>query len=316
MSPDHCQASFSHVSWPNSPGRGMTWNFQRNSPVLAFEPHDVARDVLDPSLAVAGLVPHEHHDHAVHHNRRPRAGDHTELPRDPVIGVVRSFVPALPRAPALQQLRYQVDDPGLREIIERYGRTPALQRPARLCVERPKEEGGGRDIDHSAAVHLTIGDPFPVGPPRRAQIPDGLRLAKDPERLARSGVDRHHLPARSGHRVEHSVDVDRGGPGKVVDVGAEIIAPPDPLLLEVREVSGVDLVQHRSGPGVPGIAAKIAPLAVLGPWQALSECGRRRRHEDGEGEAETTHESLLSGRVKLSFHDLHCSIPHLDRAEW
>ena len=34
------------------------------------DPHDVARDVLDPGLAIAGLVAHEHHDHPVHHDRR------------------------------------------------------------------------------------------------------------------------------------------------------------------------------------------------------------------------------------------------------
>ena len=65
------------------------------------KPHDVARDVLDPGLAVAGLMAHEHHDHPIHHDRRRRRGDHAELPRDSVVSVVRSFVPALPLAPAI-----------------------------------------------------------------------------------------------------------------------------------------------------------------------------------------------------------------------
>ena len=38
MSPDQRQASFSQVSWPNSPGRGMTWNFQSTAPVRASMP--------------------------------------------------------------------------------------------------------------------------------------------------------------------------------------------------------------------------------------------------------------------------------------
>ena len=37
-SPVYCQASFSQVSWPNSPGRGMTWNFHLCSPVRASKP--------------------------------------------------------------------------------------------------------------------------------------------------------------------------------------------------------------------------------------------------------------------------------------
>ena len=212
---------------------------------------------------------------------------------------VRSFVPALPLAPALQEVRHHIADTGLGETVERYGLAPALQGPARLGIERPKEEGGASEIDHTAAVHLPVGDPFSVGPPGRAQKPDRLRLAKDPERLARFRVDRHHLPARSDHRVEYSVDVDRCGPGKVIDVGAEVIAPPNPLLVEVLEVGGVDLGQGR-GAGVPGIAAQITPLAVLGPWQALSEGGRCRHHQECERKAEAKHESLRWEGSKLN----------------
>ena len=35
MSPVHFQASFSHVSCPTSPERGMTWNFHLKAPVRA-----------------------------------------------------------------------------------------------------------------------------------------------------------------------------------------------------------------------------------------------------------------------------------------
>ena len=34
-SPVRRQASFFQVSWPNSPGRGMTWNFHSGLPVRA-----------------------------------------------------------------------------------------------------------------------------------------------------------------------------------------------------------------------------------------------------------------------------------------
>ena len=116
---------------------------------------------------------------------------------------------------------------------------------------------------------------------------DGLRLAKGPERLACGGIDRDHLPPRCGDGVEHAVDVDRGGPRKVVEVGSEIIAPPDPGHFEVSEVAAIDLVQGR-GAGVPGITAEIAPLAVVGAGQALRERGGRGQHHDDGSQA--THE--------------------------
>ncbi len=99
-------------------------------------------------------------------------------------------------------MRYQINDSGLLEIIERHRRSPALQGPARLGVERPEKEGGRGDIDHAPAIDLAVGDTFAVGPPWRAQEPGGLRLAKHPNRLAGGGVDRHHCPAGGGHRVE------------------------------------------------------------------------------------------------------------------
>ena len=76
-------------------------------------------------------------------------------------------------------------------------------------------------------------------------MPDGLGLSEGPDRFACGRIDRHHLSPRCGHRVEHPIDVDRSGPGKVVDVGAEVIAPPNSRHLEVSEVAGVDLVQRR-----------------------------------------------------------------------
>ena len=63
MSPDHRQASFSHVSWPNSPGRGDDVELPEMLSGSAVVAHDVARDVLDPGLVVAGLVADKHHDH-------------------------------------------------------------------------------------------------------------------------------------------------------------------------------------------------------------------------------------------------------------
>ena len=206
------------------------------------ESHDVARHVLDPGLAVAGLVPHQHDHHAVDDNGRRRSGDHAELSRDAVIGVVaRSTV--LPSSPVRHERWYQVEAPRIRKAIQRHRRPPVLEWSAGLGVERPQEERRTRDENHPAAVHLGVGDAFPVGLPGRAEMPDRLGLAKRPERLAGGELNRHHLSPRRGHSVEHAIDVDRGRPVEVIDIGTEIVAPPEPRHFEVTEVVAVDLVQ-------------------------------------------------------------------------
>ena len=95
-------------------------------------------------------------------------------------------------------------------------------------------------------------------------MPNSLRLPEGPKRLARSGIDGHHLPAGTRNRVEDTVSVDRPGPEEVVGGGAKVVAPPDPRGLQVPEVVGADLVQGRVA-SVPRIAAQITPLTVLGP---------------------------------------------------
>ena len=42
---------------------------------------------------------------------------------------------------------------------------------------------------------------------------------------------------------------------------AEVVAPPNPLDLEVLEVAGIDLIQGRVA-GAPGVAALVAPLSL------------------------------------------------------
>ena len=48
-------ASFSQVSWPTSPGRGITWNFHMNFPVSRVVGEDVAGHVLLARLVIALL---------------------------------------------------------------------------------------------------------------------------------------------------------------------------------------------------------------------------------------------------------------------
>ena len=83
--------------------------------------HDVARDVLDPGLVIAGLVADEHDDHSVHDDWGRGGGDHAELPGNPMIGVIGP-VPVQPGLPVPHEVGYQIDDPGLGEVLQRYGR--------------------------------------------------------------------------------------------------------------------------------------------------------------------------------------------------
>ena len=244
------------------------------------EAHDVAGNVLDAGLPVAGLVADEHDDHPVDHDGRGGAGDHAQLAGDAVARVVAGRA-VQPAPPVLDERRNQVEAAGLRKAVERDRTAPVLQRAAGLGVERPEEEGGAGDEDHPAAVHLGVGHPLAVGLPGRAQVPDALGLAEGPERLARGRIDRHHLPPRRGHRVDDAVDVDRRGAVEVVDVGPEVVAPPDPGHLQIGEVVAVDLVQRRRA-GVPRVAAEVAPLAVLGAGQALRRRGGGGQQHEGE----------------------------------
>ena len=246
------------------------------------EAHDVAGDVLDARLPVARLVADEHHDHPVDHDGRRRARDHAQLAGDAVSRVVAGGA-VQPASPVLDERRDQVEAPGLRKAVERDRAAPVLQRAAGLGVERPEEERGTGDEDHPAAVDLRIGDALAVGLPGRAQVPHRLGLAEGPERLAGSRIDSHHLPAGRGHGVDDAVDVDRRGAVEVVDVGPEVVAPPDPGDLQVGEVVAVDLVQGRRA-GVPGVAAEIAPLAVLGAGQALRRRGGGGQQQGSHGD--------------------------------
>ena len=206
-----------------------------------------------------------------------------------------------PAPPVLDERRDQVEATTLRKAVERDRAAPVLQGVAGLGVERPEEEGGAGDEDHAAAFHLGVGDPLAVGLPGRAQVPDRLRLAEGPQRLAGARIDCHDLPPRRGHGVDDAGHVDRRGTVEVVDVGPEVVAPPDPGDLQIGEVVAVDLVEGRRA-GVAGVAAEVTPLAVLGAGQPLRRrgCGCQQRHGEGDDEEEClrSEESTHDGSIQ------------------
>ena len=240
---------------------------------------DVARHVLDAGLVVALLGRVADHHHAVHHDRRRRAGDVAQLARDAEVGIVGA-VPALPGSPVGDQVRQHVDHTGLRETGERHRAAPVLQRPARLRVERVEEEGRTDDVDDPAAVHLGVGHTLPVAVAHPAVEAGGVRLAVGPERLAGGRIDRHHVAALAGNRIEDAVDVDRSRARHAEHARAVVVATPDPRHLEVLEVVGGDLIQARVA-GVPGVAADVAPFAGRRFIPLRAGRGRHQQHNAG-----------------------------------
>ena len=238
----------------------MTWNFHLCSPVRASVAQDVARHVLDAGLVVALLGRVADHHHAVDHDRRRRAGDVAELARDTEVRVVGP-VPALPGAPVGDQVRQDVDDPGLREAGQRHGVAPVRQRPAGPGVERVEEEGGADDVDDAAAVHLGVGHALAVALAHPA-VEAGGCAARGRSRASRRWPDRwrRRYGARRrrcrGCRRRRS-GVERETPSAFRPV---VVAAPDPRDLEVLEVVRGDLIETRVA-GVPGVAADVAPLA-------------------------------------------------------
>ena len=58
-----------------------------------------------------------------------------------MVGVVR-LGPVQPGLPIRDEVGYQIDDAGLRELLQRNRCAPVFQWPPRLGVERPQEVGG------------------------------------------------------------------------------------------------------------------------------------------------------------------------------
>src|SRR5690606_10455917 len=73
-----------------------------------------------------------------------------------------------------------------------------------------------------------------------------------------------------------------------VDLGAEVVAAPDPRDLELREVARVDLVERRVA-RAGRVGAPVAPFAV---WVAVSRRlrGARPVHGESQGQGEGTDE--------------------------
>ena len=208
---------------------------------------DVARDVLLAGLVVALLGGVADDDHAVHHDRRGRAGDVALLERDAHVVVV-----------LVAQVVEQVHGPGLGEALDVHRASEALDGLAGLGVERVQEERGRDHVDDVAAVDVGVGDALAVVLPHRVLPAEGFGLDPVPEHFAGGGIGGDHVALLAGDADQLAVDVDR----RRARVNYRIRgAVPDPVHLELVEVAGVDLREFGVALAA-GVSADVGPVAL------------------------------------------------------
>ena len=123
---------------------------------------------------------------------------------------------------------------------------------------------------------------------RRGRIGDVADRIRDPVvgvvRMPQRGrrIERRDRTTLPGDGEEPAVRIDRCRAKDIVGRRPEVVAPPEPGLLKVVEVLGVDLVEGRVA-RAPGVGAPVAPLAEGGA--AVLGVGRTRDRKGGdEGE--------------------------------
>ena len=251
----------------------MRWNFPERRSRSGVVAHDVARDVLNPRLVVAGLVADEDHDHSVHDDRGRRGGDHAQLPRNPMVRVVGP-VPVQPGLPVPHEVGYQIDDPGLGEILQRYPRAPVVQGSPRPGVQSPEEVRGRRDVDHAPSVNLRVGQALSEVGPRRAQVSHRLRLPERPERFA-SGAVRSRPPGAADRPPYTARRLRRPVLTGPCTRRPTRSCPPRQIQATCRseKLEALIWLSAGAGPGVPGVPTQVTPFPVL---EARRLCGAVR----------------------------------------
>ena len=104
-------------------------------------------------------------------------------------------------------------------------------------------------------------------------MPNCFGLSEGPKRFSGGRVHCYNLSPWRCDRVQNTVDINRRGSGEIIQIWAEIVATPDPGLLELLEIRSVNLFERRK-PGVAHIAADVAPLAILSAGESLSKAAR------------------------------------------
>ena len=240
--------------------------------------HDVARDHLDPRLVVPllGRVPDDHH--IIDHDGRRRSRDIADLQRNALVGIVL-LIQALPRFPALDQIREQVHAAGGREAINRHAFPPTFERLTGLGVQRVKEEARRRDVHDAPAIDLTVRDSLSVTGPHGVLPASRVRLGEAPQQLSSRWIEGNHMSTVSGDRDQLAIDISRRRAGRA---RTEALRLPLPQHFEILEVGRVDFGRRRVA-RVPRVPAEERPLSVFRP-RSLSRYRHRRRDQYAEPE--------------------------------
>ena len=241
---------------------------------------DVAGHVLDARLVVTLFRRVADDQHVVDDDRRRRGGDVAKR-QGQALRCVIGQLGVLPGIPIRDQVLQHVDRAGLRKAADGHGAAKALERLARLGVERVQEEARGRDIDHALAVDAAVGHALAVVRAHRIRVTRCLGFLECPQRLAGGRVERHHRAARARCRQQHAVDVDRQRAAvDVADVDAGGIGrAPFPRHLQRIEVRGIDLVER-------GVARRAVASRDVRPIRLVLGLTReaRKGHRDYDRE--------------------------------
>ena len=122
-----------------------------------------------------------------------------------------------------------------------------------------KKEGWGHHVDHGPAVDLAVSEALAVVLPHGVLPPEGGGLHEGPDRLSGVGIDRHNVPALTGHADQLAVHIQRCG----TRVHAREFGPvPRPGQLEIGEVLRIDLVERRV-PLARRVARDVPPIPFV-----------------------------------------------------
>ena len=185
----------------------------------------------------------------------------------------------------MPQVGQQVDNPGLREPLDRYPGAEPFEVLTGLAIDRVQEEAGGDDVDDQTTIDIAVRHPFAVAGAHRLLPPHRVRLAVGPELLAARRVDRQDRATIAGRGVKHAVDIARRGLEGVVGVRTEVVSAKHPGHLEVAEVARIDLVERRET-GAPRVTALVPPLPVLGARFLGTHARDRQQRCQNQGHAQ------------------------------
>ena len=243
--------SFSHVSLPNSPGRGMVLNVQSSLPVRTSN----ARTSPLVLLCVLTVAPSR--------NDEPMM----------TTSLTMAGVACRPISPVSRSIGWPVAEHRALLQIDDAVRAERADRRAVLRVERDQAVAG-RDVEDAfvAAAVGPVRDAAARQLPRRDAGALSLAQAVRPDQLAGLAVERDDRAPRAAGGVEHAVDRERRAFELVLGTRAEAVGLEAPRHFELAEVGGVDLIERRVL-GAADVGGVVRPVAAgRDGWREAGAC--------------------------------------------